>query len=57
MEKIEELKLLNKVKNELLRVGEMKVRSWSPKQINILEINSDDWHRIFKTEEFNEIEK
>ena len=52
-----ELELLNKIKKQLLSKGQMYVSASKIDQMNTLKISSDDWHRIFKTDEYNEAKK
>ena len=54
---INELELLNKIKEQLLSNGEFFVKSNSFKREYRLEISSDDWHEIFKTDEYNELKE
>lgn len=52
-----ELQYLNEIKTSLLNEGVKITYDSDGNQIIILEIKSDDWHRIFKTDEFNELSK
>jgi len=55
-----ELEYLNEIKVRLLSacIDGVKITSdGKGNQINILEIRSDAWHRIFKTDEFNKLSK
>ena len=54
-----ELEFLHSIKKRLLDacIDGAKVGNVNGKQINILEIRSDAWHRIFKTDEYNEAKK
>ena len=50
-----ELELLNSIKEQLLSKGEMVVRTWAPEYF--FTISHKDWHRIFKTDEYNELKE
>ena len=54
-----ELEFLHSIKKRLLDacIDGAKVGNVNGKQINILEIRSDAWHRIFKTDEYNELKE
>ena len=49
-----ELELLNKIKEQLISNREMVV---STNGMYILHIHQEDWHRIFKTDEYNELKE
>lgn len=47
------IELLNKITYQLLEKGEMKVGALN----YTLQIYADDWHNIFKTDEYNKLTK
>ena len=49
-----ELELLNKIKEQLLDKGEMFV---TPNDTYKLIISAENWHEIFKTDEYNELKE
>jgi hypothetical protein len=52
MKKKEELELLTRIKHKLMEEGFMVV---SMNNVYTLNISSEDWHKIFKTDQFNEM--
>ena len=53
-----ELEYLQKIKNQLLTFGDMGISlDDAIGQINKLVIKSDDWHDIFKTDEYNKLKE
>ena len=53
-----ELEYLQKIKEQLLTFGDMGISlDDAIGQINKLVIKSDDWHKIFKTDEFNKLKE
>jgi hypothetical protein len=52
---MEELELLNKIKKQLLEKGDMFVSKQTGNYQ--LFISPEDWHEIFKTEEYNKTKK
>ena len=51
-----ELELLNKIKNELIDKGDLCI-SLSGPGLYEFKITPDDWHKIFKTDEYNKLTK
>lgn len=52
---MEEIELLNKIKEQLIDKSEFKVNQFNKTYIIVIDL--DDWHKIFKTEEYNEKKK